>query len=244
MANLKEFISEAASRCNDLSFKEFSKGAYYNALYRANREIARKYHIFRKILEFKLSDKSSDYSKDIVIDIPDLQDVILVNVNGVNLRKKDHQLISGIDSFSYYLVKSEDGLYLFNYQMGVVITEETVYVNPDIREYVNTSVVERDAEDESQIKYGKNAADKITIVYQAMPDRDSDESEFEIPTRWEEEQLDRAVVHIAKLGIAKFTEEKLEKYTRLFRLYSDNSDFNKEFNETKEAIRIQPFQYP
>jgi hypothetical protein len=244
MANLKEFVSEIAGRCNDISFKDFSKAGYYNALYRANREIARKYHIFQKLINFRLGDRTQDLSKDIIFDLPDMEQPIVVTVNNTNLRKKDFQLLPGTDEFAYYFFRNDDGLYLFNYILGKTTYPQTNFVNADLTEYMNTSVSERDSDDPNAVMYGKNANDNVSILYQSIPERDSDESEFVIPSKYEEEQIDRAVIHIAKIGIAKFNEEKLDKYTRIFRLYSKNSDFNKEFNETKEPIIIQPFQYP
>ena len=237
-----ELLSEVLQRVDDIGFKDFNKGIYLNSIFRANRLVARKYHLFRKVMVFTLGNQTQDLSKDIILDIPDMKEAILVNVNGINLNKKDFQLITGAESYSYYLTRTPDGQYLFNYLLGNPVEQGLLIQSPDITEGMSEQTVfTKDADVDSA---GKAVTDEITIVYEALPERDYEESEFVIPQNYEEEQIELTVFHLAKLGIAKFKEGKLDKYSRLYRLYKKNSDLDKEVVETSEPTRIQPFQYP
>jgi len=237
-----ELLSEVLQRVDDIGFKDFDRGVYLNSIFRVNRLVARKYHLFRKILSFTLNDVTTDLSSDISLDIPDMKEPILVNVNGINLNKKDFQLITGAESYSYYLARTPDGQYLFNYLLGNPVDQGLLIQSPEItKDMSEQAIFTMDAKIDSA---GKSVTDKITIVYEALPERDYEESEFVIPQNYEEEQIELTVFHLAKLGIAKFKEEKLDKYTRLFRLYKRNSDLDKEVVETSEPTRIQVFQYP
>src|SRR3972149_8745708 len=113
MANLKELISEVAQMCDDIGFKDFNKGKYDNALYRANRKVARKYHLFQKLYTFTLSKVTNNLNADIMLDLPDMKEPILISVNGINLRKKDYQILENKDMYCYYMFRQPDGTYLF-----------------------------------------------------------------------------------------------------------------------------------
>jgi len=241
VANSPEILAEVCERCDDIGWKDFGKGKYLNAIYRANRLIARKYHIFQKIHNFTLSDVTSDYTKDISIDLPDMKEEILVSVNGVNMRKKDSQIIDDKDMYAYYLFRQTDGTYLFNYVNGQPLEKAILLSVADISASLNTGIADRSA---SANGWGKSSDDTITILYQCIPERDYDETEYVIPSNYEEEQIEYAVLHIAKLGIAKYHEVKGRKYAKLYNLYKKDSDYNKEVMESKEPLRIQLFQYP
>ena len=236
-----ELLSEVCQRCDDLGFKDFDKGKYLNALYRANRLVARKYHLFQKLYTGTLNKMTSNFSVDILLDIPDMKEPILVSVNNINLRKKDHQILENKDMYCYYMFRQPDGTHLFNYTMGLALENEILISNADITTAMNVGLSDR-ADDTNN--WGKSATDNIIILYEALPERDYDETEYFIPTNYEEEQIEYATLHIAKLGIAKFQEQKLEKYARLYKLYKKNSDFDKEVVEATEPTRIQIFQYP
>lgn len=241
MANMEELLSEVCQRCDDTGFKDFDKGRYMNALYRANRLVARKYHLFQKLYTGTLNKMTSNFSADILLDIPDMKEPILVSVNNINMRKKDYQIIDNKDMYCYYMFRQPDGTYLFNYAMGMALENDILTTNVDISASANQGIVDRADDTDS---WGKSATDEIVILYEALPERDFDDTEYVIPTNYEEEQVEYAIVHMAKLGIAKFQEQKLDKYTRLLKLYKKSSDFDKEVVEATEPTRIQIFQYP
>lgn len=238
-----ELLSEVCQRCDDVGFRDFDKGRYTNALFRANRLVARKYHLMQKLLYFVLSTKTQEYDKDVLLDLPDMKEPIMVNVNGVNLRKKDYQIIDDKDMYCYYLFRQTDGTYLFNYSLGLTLENQIFVQNSDIPETYNQGLTDRVDEDNA---FGKSANDEISILYEALQERDYDESEYVIPTNYEEEQIDFAIHHMAKLGIAKFNNgtDKLAKWSRLFNMTKKVQSFDPEVVESKEPTRIQIFQYP
>lgn len=236
-----ELLSEVAHQCDDVGFKDFQKSDYMNALYRANRVVARKYHLFQKLFTGTLNKMTSNFSADILLELPDMKEPILVSINDINLRKKDHQILENKDMYCYYMFRQPDGTYLFNYTLGMALENEVLLTNADISASMNQGIIDR-VDDTNG--WGKSATDRIVILYEALPERDYDETEYFIPQNYEEEQVEHAILRIAKLGIAKFHEQKLEKYARLYKLYKKNSDFDKEVVESTEPTRIQLFQYP
>jgi len=241
MGSFTELLSEVAHQCDDIGFKDFNKGDYLNALYRGNRLVARKYHLFQKMFIGTLNKMTSNYNADILLDLPDMKEPILVSVNDINLRKKDHQILDNKDMYCYYMFRQPDGTYLFNYAMGTTLENDILFTNADISASYNQGIIDR-ADDSTG--WGKSAADSIVILYESLPERDYDDTEYVIPTNYEEEQIEYAVLRLAKLGIAKFHEKKLAKYSRLFNLYKKHSDFDKEVVEATEPVRIQLFQFP
>ncbi len=239
MVDSLEILAEVCERCDDIGWKDFTKGKYLNAIYRANRLVARKYHLFRKIYQFTLSDITTDLTRDIEIDLPDMKEEFLVSVNDVNMRRKDNQLIQNRDIYSYYLFRQKDGTYLFNYINGPRLENITLLPTADISASLNVGLTDRDPDSNN---WGKSVGDNIVILYECIPERDYDETEFVIPPNYEEEQIEYAVVHMAKLGIAKYQEVKGRKYEKIYRLYRKSDDFNKEVVETTEPLRIQLFQ--
>lgn len=82
--------------------------------------------------------------------------------------------------------------------------------------------------------------DEITIYYTAIPEYDSDLSDYFIPQKFVDEQVDEASKVICKYGLVKFTDEiKVSKYTRLFQMLEKNNDFNKFAHEDRQWIKVK-----
>lgn len=82
--------------------------------------------------------------------------------------------------------------------------------------------------------------DEITIYYTAIPEYDSDLSDYFIPQKFVDEQIEEASKVICKYGLAKFTDEiKVAKYTRLFQMLQTGSDFNKFAHEDRAWIKVK-----
>lgn len=90
----------------------------------------------------------------------------------------------------------------------------------------------------------KSFNDEITINYIALPNVDSDESEYIIPSNYEEEQIEEAMLYLSTIGMARFKEDKLRKYERIYRLHKNNDDYNKFNVPSREWVEIQPFKFP
>ncbi len=89
----------------------------------------------------------------------------------------------------------------------------------------------------------KKTDDKIYIKYMS---NGQTADEFDgtplIPNRYYEELLNKAVVYISKIGSAKFTAEKREKYLTLLKIYdTPNEDYNPHLSKDNQWIMIKPF---
>lgn len=63
----------------------------------------------------------------------------------------------------------------------------------------------------------KSLEDDIVIIYNSYPHIESD-TEYIIPSKYEEEWMRESIRYLAELGIAKFTGEVLEKYSRILKM--------------------------
>jgi hypothetical protein len=237
----KFYISEIALRTNDTSFSDFNRSIYERALYRADREVAKKYEILQKVLSFQLSDMTNNLEDDMVLDVPDLKDVFLVTVNGNPLNKVSHAIYNHY-SMCYYLEYRENQ-WLFNYALRLEVIGTEDLTNADITEFMSTGITERDA---VTPKPTKSLTDKIVIQYTAMPNTNTEIGEFIIPDKYEEERIELALKYIAKLGITKFPpqSEKYQKYAGLFQLLKNNSEIDKYIIKDNAWVAIQPFRFP
>jgi len=88
----------------------------------------------------------------------------------------------------------------------------------------------------------KSLDDNIEIYYTALPEYDAPLSDYFIPQKYIEEQIDETALIICKYGLAKFTDElKVGKYTRLFQMLRKNDSYDPRVVEHKEWIRFKPW---
>lgn len=86
--------------------------------------------------------------------------------------------------------------------------------------------------------------DKISIYYISLGNTGEEyDGTVLIPNKYYEELLRRVCVHMAKLGVAKFTGEKNKKYQTIYQLYS-NLNKNANLAVDSQWIQIKPFRYP
>ena len=86
----------------------------------------------------------------------------------------------------------------------------------------------------------KSLDDEITIYYTSIPEYDSLLSDYFIPQKFVDEQIEEASKVICKYGLAKFTDEiKVAKYTRLFQMLQTGSDFNKFAHEDRAWVKVK-----
>lgn len=242
--NAKQLLGEVSLRCGDPEFKDFEKQIYERAIYRSNREIAKFYGILQKSFQFTLRDMSADLDADIILDLPDMKAEYLVSVNGNELVKVANKLEAQY-RYAYYL-EFREGVWYFNYTLGDNgLVSGIDITGQDITETMSQSLFER-IESSDVNSTIKAFEDVITICYTAIPDMDNPVSEYDIPTKFEEEQIDRAVNYMAKLGITKYpneTTEKNQKYYRLYQMYKSEkkSDIDKNLAKDREFIKITPW---
>lgn len=113
MDNSRKLISEAALRCGDPNFQDFPTQIYEKGLYRANRDIAKRYEIFYKAFSFFLEEKATDINQDIIFsDLQDFKNIFSVNINGKDFTEGSW---TTKEEDRYYWKRNEDGDYVFNY---------------------------------------------------------------------------------------------------------------------------------
>jgi len=91
--------------------------------------------------------------------------------------------------------------------------------------------------------YGKATDDTIYIKY-ASDGQTADEFDGTplVPNRYYEELLSKAVVYISKVGAAKFTAERREKYLTLFKIYdTPYDDYDPHLARDNQWITVKPF---
>jgi hypothetical protein len=240
-----QLLGEVSLRCGDPEFKDFEKQIYQRAIYRSNREIAKFYGILQKTFSFTLQDQIEAIDGDIILDLPDMKAEFLVSVNGNELVKVANKLETQM-RYCYYL-EFREGTWYFNYTLGDNgLISGIDITGQDITETMSQSLFERIESSDVQQTI-KAFSDQITICYTIIPDLESDIGEYDIPSKFEEEQLERTINYMSKLGLAKFpnieNSEKGQKYYRLYQMYKNEkrSDIDANIAKDREFIKITPW---
>ena len=199
----KDLISEISLKCGDEDFKDFDKNIYAQAVFRGQREIAKRYKILQKKIEFTIYDEDI-HNGQVKLPTPNFQGSEKLTINGEAYEKsRDID-----DTIKQYRIETDlDGVWWIEYtnpQDGDVIWMLYTSIGFDASEVDGTPV---------------------------------------LPRKFYEETIKESILYLAQIGIAKFRDEKLEKYTRLFQLYGDkDTDFDLEAD--RGWVQIKPFQYP
>ena len=229
-------ISEAALRCGDELFQDFPKNIYSQAVYRAQRDVAKEYRILEREWTHTLTQE--EYDDEVAIDITPL-------------------------NFDYEIwVRVQSGS---EEQSGTPVSREYKKVDQIVKDYYQVKEFQRLKEGwtdvwQYAIKYDANrytleytdrsVGDIITMRYVSgivgTTDYVDDGSNIIpiIPDKFNEEVITRAVRYIAKLGIARFDGEKSNKYTKVYRLNSNQKGRDDSLERNRAWIEITPFQYP
>ncbi len=220
-----KLIHTIANRCDDSFFDDFKPARYEEALYRADRTIARKYQILERMFEFNTpivippeSVSDDEYvvkqkNIDIELNMPSFNEEIKVILRAsktgneeILTKSKEHELEAG--TYTYYLTYGYNK-WLFNYLPRT--TEDTIIIF-----YMCGATVEN---------------------------FDADVNQPIIPNKYEDERIKYALQNIAQDGIAKFKEDKKRKYISVFKLNSD-SRIDSNLIESQDFPTIKPFIYP
>lgn len=239
----KQLKSEIALRCGDPEFKDFEPQIYDRAIYRCNREIAKFYGIFQKTMQFILREMVGDVQEEIALNMPDFKSEYLVDVNGIELIKVANRIIP--EQRGVYYMEFREGTWYFNYSMGVNASVTGINISgQDITETMSQDLFER-IEDGLQTNLNKSMDDEITICYSIIPDLDSEIGEYDIPTKFEEEQIEKAMYYMGKLGLAKYPgqNEKNLKYQTIVQMYKSEkrSEYDKNIAKDSEWVKMIPW---
>lgn len=149
-------ISEAAERVFDPSFRELPKSVYEQALFRANRIIAKKYSVMQAVKTVEDTPAAEeDLVLNIKLEVPSFRGEYLVVVNGVEYRKVPDNEIEP-DSYTYHMYEDQEGL-KFNYSPRKVAEKNEIQIYytviPDLSSYETTEPVIPTRYREEQIEY-------------------------------------------------------------------------------------------
>ena len=90
--------------------------------------------------------------------------------------------------------------------------------------------------------WGKTAGDTVYVRYVSIG---ATAEEFDgdplIPDKHYEELLAKVIVHMAKIGIAKFSTERREKYKLLLQMYDNRDTYDPSMARDDQWIMIKPF---
>ena len=216
-------VSEVALQCADSHFKDFPKDIYSQAVYRAERSIAKEFHILDRRwiynntkgdAAFKIIPKNYNGATRVIV-LPDG-----ATIGNLYIQKSLSEVIDNTDSDNYFFcVRYESDSYVFYY---------TTPAENDSIEITYISSIAGE-EDFSEIDEESNS--------HIVP---------EIPDKYYEEILRRSVRYVAKLGIAQYDKEKGAKFQRILSLYTKRDDEVGEQNLGRDDawLKIKPFQYP
>lgn len=206
-------IGEIALRCNDISFKDFSKTVYEKCFLRSTRKVARRYGLIQRISEFNSiilnydnlneDEKTTKLSENIILSLPSFKSEYMVKVNNYEYTKV---IRININKYEYVLYRDENKIW-FNYSP-------------------------RTSNDIIELRYTSD----INIE-----DYDIEEIQPIIPSEYNEELISLACVEIAKLGIVKYNESvEGGKYSNILRLYAiDERDLNKNLIKNDAWIEMK-----
>ena len=197
----KSLLGEISLRCNDIAYKDFSKPIYERCFLRASRNVARRYSIIQRIMDFEIDipnyenltddEQTTKLGEEVELFLPSFKDEYLVKINDYEYTKVKR---INREKYEYVLYRNENKI-LFNYSP-------------------------RTGNDIVELRYVSDIN---------VDDYDLEEIQPIIPSQYNEELISFACVEIAKLGIVKFAESaEGGKYTNILKLYGkDEKELNK-----------------
>lgn len=219
--NNDEVISEVALKCGDPFFRDFPKNIYSQAVYRAERSIAKDYGILERLWEY-----TNDIGTSPIV-MPKL------NFNGawrvvINNEEYTQKQIDDVLDNNDSPTASTNYFYAMIYNAN---QWEMYYTFPALN-------------DEISIYYTSGIAGEED--YEPLDSDGNANSIPLLPNKYFEEIIRRSVRYVAQLGIAAFDHLRGQKYEKLFQIYTRQGDEQQEagLNKSRPFIEIKPFQYP
>jgi len=221
-----EAIAEVALKCGDPFFKDFPQNIYTQAIYRAERAIAKEYGILDRVWSYTNTAGTSP----IIITRLNFQGafrVVRTNSDDVIEVYQEQQLDIILDNSSSTTAAT-------NYYYNVMYNANTrylYYTNPAVSDVIDVYYTSSIAGAED---YETNDADGNA---NALP---------VLPNAYFEEIVRRSILYIAKLGIVSHEGEKAKKYQNVLMIYRrpDDEQHEKELMRSRPWIQIKPLQYP
>ena len=226
-----KFIDEIALKVGDELFKDFPRKVYNQAVFRAQRELARKYGIVERKWTHTTTETEAERTNSIDLNELSYNADIYLDVNEVRYSKVNE------------LSQPE----IVNQTEPVTSIERDRFEEANLREYV----IRYDGDRYTLDYTNKEEGDELVLIYKADVTSESDYDlsgdNFQaiLPNKFDEEIIRMGILYIAKVGIARFRAEKSDKYTKAYRLHSRPSRGTKtELEKDRQFISIEPFKFP
>lgn len=216
-----ELISEVALQCGDPFFKDFPKNIYSQAVYRAERGIAKEFDI----LDRKWTYINTEGESPITIAPLNFKSAwrVTVTVNDVETEYKERQLDDILDSESV-----DDYYYNIIYNAN---TREFYYTNPATSDTITIYYSSQIAgEEDYEVLDSQGEPNLIPVL----------------PNHLYEEVIRRSVRYISKLGLAQFSGLKAEKYDRILKIHTKRTDEKQDtmLPTDRPWIQIKRYAFP
>lgn len=225
----QDLLSEIGLKINDPEFKEFQRPIYAQAVFRAQRKIARQYNILER--RFEGTTDGQDVSIGYLILPKDFEEEFLVTINNIQYTKNSIELRATEDDLTIKVdgetiqIYTPDPIPLQQYEYKIYFDEQKQHV----------------------LKYNNMASgDTFKILYTSLS---SFSEEYDglpyLPDKFYEEIIRQSILYISEIGIARFQEKMKQKYLDLYKLYSSiNNMKDSNLLKNEQWIEIKPFRFP
>lgn len=199
-----ETISEVSLKCGDAFFKDFPRNIYSQAVYRAERSIAKEFGIMDRVWTYTNTDGTSP----ITIAPLNFRGAWRVTITPADGTEKEYEEKTTDDVLDNGDSSTSTANYFYN-----------IIYNANQYELFYTWPAEDDA---------------LTMYYTSSIAGEEDYEYFDsegnanaipvLPNTYFEETVRRGVRYMAQLGIASYSGEKAERFSRILRMYTMGRD--------------------
>jgi len=221
-----EVMAEAALKCGDPFYKDFPQNIYSQAVYRAERSIAKDYGILDRIWSYTNTAGTSP-----------------ITMTRLNFDGAFRVMVATSDDVSTEYVERTLDDVLDNDDSPTASTNYfyAIMYNSNERNIYYTHPA---ASDVISIYYTSSIAGAED--YTSLDSDGNTNASPVLPNAFFEETIRRTTLYIAKLGLVTFEAEKANKYQRVILMYRRSNDEQQEhrLERSRPWIKIKPFQFP
>ena len=200
----KDAVSETALKCGDPFFRDFGKNIYSQAVFRAERGIAKRYNILDRLL---------------TIPNPNASGELTISPSNFNGEWRVSIMRSGTETPHEY--ERCDDITVDNIEMKVSLPKYRYSLKYMTNKYVFKYNFPT-ANDIINIYYSSSIASEED--YTTLDDQGNPNLIPVLPNKYYEETVRRAVIYIAELGIGTFNGNKYKRFAGILKRYSRPDD--------------------
>jgi len=220
-------MEEVRLRCSDSFCDDFDEEIYEQAIFRAIKKVAREYDLLQRYIKF---------SNKIIINPAD----DTITEDELKLTDIDLPIKSFRDEYKVTIGSLNTDTSIYDYYLYTKVTDHQVEL--DQYEYHLYRGL-----NSWKFNYSPRGTDDEVIIFYIMdPELDDYEDKNTspvLPGKYDEEVQKRAIIYMAKLGIAKYKEDKKKKYQSIYLLEMKEKGDDK-IEPHRAPINIKPFRYP